>query len=130
MEEAAENRRGYFRLSFEELTGSMQIFEVGQNPISVEPRPVSIINLGGGGLYIRTDVDLPIRSGVYATFSFALQGQRFAFRGHLIRKTDDLTDFWYGVTFVDVDEPERGALLAALGRIQIERSRKGRALHP
>ncbi|MFZ5823168.1 MAG: PilZ domain-containing protein [Bacillota bacterium] len=129
MEEAAESRRGYFRLSFEELSGSMQIFEVGQNPISVEPRPVSIINLGGGGLYMRTDVDLPIRSGVYATFSFALQGQRFTFRGQLVRKTDDLTHSWYGVTFVDVDESVRGALIATLGRIQIERSRKGRAVH-
>lgn len=128
MEEAAEDRRTFFRLGFAELMGTMQIFEVGQNPISVEPRPVEIINLGGGGLYMRTEVDLPIRQGVYATFVFVLQGRSFTFRGHLMRKTDDLTHCWYGVSFVDVPEAERGALLTALGRIQIERSRKARPL--
>lgn len=125
---AGESRREYFRLSFEALAGSMQIFEVDMNPVSVEPRPIEIFDLGGGGVYFRTDVDLPIRHGVYATFTFALQGQTFSLRGQFARKTDDTTYFWYGVTFVDVEEAERETLISALHRVQIERSRQGKPI--
>ncbi|MFZ5815455.1 MAG: PilZ domain-containing protein [Bacillota bacterium] len=124
--ETAPDRRAYFRLEFQDLTATMQIFEVGQNPISVEPRPVTITDLGGGGLSMQTDVDLPIRYGVFATFAFSLAGESFRFVGQLIRKVDDLTHYWYAVTFVDVEEAERAALVAALQRIQIERSRRAR----
>ncbi len=124
MDQSTNNRREYFRLDFPDLTATMQVFEVQQNPVFVEPRTVTVINASGGGLYVKTDVDLPIRQGIYATFAFSLQGQPYLFRGYLKRKLDDLTAYYYGVQFIDVDEHDRGTLLSTLGRLQIERSRR------
>lgn len=130
MVEGTDNHREYFRLSFDDLTATMQIFQVDENPISVEPRAVQITDLGGGGLSIVTDVDLPIRLGLYATFAFTLRGQSFSLSGQLVRKTDDMVAYTYGVSLVDVEEHEQEALVSLLGRIEIERARKARAGRP
>lgn|GEM_PF-2965348 len=121
------NRREYFRLDVPGMTGTMQLFEVQQSPVFVDPQEIQLVNISGGGLYLKTDIDLPIRQGIYATFNFTLQNETFSFSGHLLRKLDDLKAYYYGVQFIDVDETERGTLLSILGRIQIERSRKMRA---
>lgn len=124
MDEA--NRRSFFRLGFTDLMATMQVFEVNESLVTEQPRTVSLIDLGGGGLSLRCEEDLPIRLGVYATFTFTLRGQRFHLTGQLVRKTDDMEGFIYGVNFVDVPEAEREDLLSLLLRIQVERSRKER----
>lgn len=127
MEQAGESRREFFRLDFDALPGIMQIFEVDMNPVSEEPQEIRIFNLGGGGLYMQAGVDLPMLQEVYATFRFTVQGHAFSFRGHAARKADDSNGFWYGVSFVDVEEADRQALLSALQKEQIDRNRKARA---
>jgi hypothetical protein len=118
MDQAAHNRREFFRLRFDDLTGTMQVFEVNEEPVVTEPQPIQIVNVGGGGLYMRTDADLPTE-GVYATFTFTILGQRFTFRGHAKRKQDDSTTRGYAVEFVDVEEADRSALVSLLGRAQV-----------
>lgn len=126
MDQANDNRREFFRLGFDDLTGTMQIFEVDDNPISVDPCTVRILNVGGGGLYMRAEVDIPVRHQVYATFTFTVAGQTFTFRGHVRRKMDDQKFYWYAVIFIDVEEQDQRPLIAALQRVMVERSRKGR----
>lgn len=126
MEQGHESRREFFRMGLDGHPGTMQIFEIDLNPIAGEPREIRILNLGGGGLYMQTDQDLPVSQGIYATFRFTLQGQEFSFRGELGRKTEGAKLFWYGVTFVDVEEGDRQALISALQKTQIQISRKAR----
>lgn len=121
-----DNRREYFRLSVPAIPGSMTIIEIGQRPITTAPKPVQIRNAGGGGLAVQAEEDLPIRRGVVAQFTFEIGQQQFSFRGVLVRKLDDLTSYEYGVRFIDVDEYQRGLLLSALGRLQVELMKAGR----
>lgn len=121
----AENRREYFRIPVAQQPATMSIIEIGQRPITTEPRSVLILNAGGGGLYIQADEDLPIRRGVVAQFEFNLNGQAFSFRGLLTRKLDDRHTYQYGVCFIDVDEYQRGLLLSILGRMQVDMRRTG-----
>jgi hypothetical protein len=104
-------------------TATMQILEVGQRPITTYPRTVNLINASAGGLYIEADDDLPVRRGVIAKFDFTLGQNSFSLRGVLVRKLDDRVTYKYGVEFIDVDEYQRGLLVAALGRMQVELSR-------
>jgi c-di-GMP-binding flagellar brake protein YcgR len=121
------NRREYFRLGFADLTGSMQVIQVGPRFVTTESRPIRIENVGGGGLYIQSDEDLLIRREIIGIFQFSLGGQSFQFRGMLTRKVDDRKSYHYGVTFVDVDERARANLVAVLNRLQIERNAKAGA---
>lgn len=105
------------------VTATMQILEVGQRPITTYPRTVSVINASGGGLYVMAEDDLPVRRGVIAQFDFTLGQTNFSFRGLLVRKLDDRVTYNYGVEFIDVDEYQRGLLVATLGRLQVELSR-------
>lgn len=115
-----ENRREYFRVVLDMHPANMQILEVGQRPITTYPRTVYLLNASGGGLYIEAEDDLPIRRGVIAQFEFTLGQTTFSFRGVLIRKLDDRQTYKYGIEFIDVDEYQRGVLVSALGRIQVE----------
>jgi c-di-GMP-binding flagellar brake protein YcgR len=119
----AENRREYFRMELGAMTAAMQILEVGQRPITTYPRTVSVLNASAGGLYIMAEDDLPVRRGVIAQFDFALGQSNFSLRGVLVRKLDDRVTYKYGVEFIDVDEYQRGLLVAALGRMQVEQNR-------
>jgi c-di-GMP-binding flagellar brake protein YcgR len=119
------NRREYFRLGLPAIPGLMNIIEIGQRPITTNARTVSILNAGGGGLLVLAEDDLPIRRGVVAQFTFEVGQHSFAFRGILVRKLDDRTSYEYGVRFIDVDEYQRGLLLSALGRLQVELVRTG-----
>ncbi len=101
----------------------MKIIEVGQRPITTDPKSVAIIDASGSGLCVVCQEDLPIRRGVIAVFDFELMGSRFEFRGTFMRKIDDLKKFEYGVRFIDVDENQRGALISVLGRLQVTRHR-------
>lgn len=124
-EHSLENRREYFRLSFSALSASMQIIEIGQRPITTNPRSITVLNAGGGGLYIQAEEDLPIRRGVVAQFQFTLGTYQFSFRGLLVRKLDDRENFQYGIKFIDVDEYQRGLLLSMLSRVQLEMRKAG-----
>lgn len=107
------------------LPATMQILEIGQRPITTNPRPIVILNASGGGLYINVEEDLPIRRGVICQFEFTLGQQAFSLRGELSRKLDDRVSFKYGVEFIDIDEYHRGLLVSILGRIQVEQSKTG-----
>lgn len=120
-----ENRREYFRLNLDAIPATMTILEVGQRPITTNPRTVYLLNASGGGLYILAEDDLPIRRGVICQFEFSLGQYGFSFRGVLVRKLDDRETYKYGVEFIDVDEYQRGLLVSALGRLQVELNRAG-----
>lgn len=121
------NRRDYFRLSFAELPGTMQIIEVGQRPITTDPRPIDILDASGGGLLIVSDQDLPIRKEIVAQFEFTINKVHFAFRGTFVRKLDDRKTYQYGVAFIDTDDRHQGLLVSVLGRLQVERRNKAGA---
>lgn len=125
MAQPPQNRREYFRVDFLDLTGSMQVVQVGDRFVTTEMKSVQIENVGGGGLLIRSEDDLVIRRGIRAVFRFAINGQAFNFHGEFMRKIDDRQSLRYGVEFIDVDEQARAQLLAILSRIQIEK--RGRA---
>ncbi|HLO02575.1 MAG TPA: PilZ domain-containing protein [Symbiobacteriaceae bacterium] len=125
MTQAAQNRREYFRLDFLDLTGSIQVVQVGERFVTTEPKAIQIENVGGGGLFIQSQDDLMIRRGIRAVFRFAVGGQAFTFHGEFCRKIDDRQTFRYGIEFIDVDEQARAQLLTILSRIQIEK--RGRA---
>jgi c-di-GMP-binding flagellar brake protein YcgR len=120
-----ENRRSYFRLALDLVPATMTILEVGQRPITTNPRAVQILNASGGGLYIRAEEDLPVRRGVIGQFEFGLGAFTFSFRGVLLRKLDDRVSYKYGIEFIDVDEYQRGLLVSAVGRMQVEQSKAG-----
>ncbi len=122
---SADNRREYFRVELDELPATMQILEVGQRPITTNPRPIVILNASGGGLYIQVEEDLPVRRGVICQFAFTLGQQAFSVRGELSRKLDDRESYRYGVEFIDLDEYHRGLLVSTLGRLQVERAKAG-----
>lgn len=122
----ALNKRDFFRLSFADFPATMRIIEVSQRPITTDAKPIDIIDASGGGLCVVAHDDLPIRRGVIAVFDFKLRDVHFNFRGTLVRKVDDMKKFEYGVRFIDVDERQQGALVAVLGRLQVDRhSRTG-----
>jgi c-di-GMP-binding flagellar brake protein YcgR len=126
MAQPAQNRREYFRLDFVDLTGTMQVVQVGDRFVTTDQRPIQIENVGGGGLLIQSQEDLAIRRGITAVFRFAIGSQEFKFNGTFTRKIDDRQTFRYGIEFVDVDEQARAQLLTVLSRIQIEqRARAG-----
>jgi len=118
-----ENRREYFRVPLEMHPANMQILEVGQRPITTYPRTVHLLNASGGGLYVQAEDDLPVRRGVIAQFEFTIGQNNFSCRGVLVRKLDDRETYCYGVEFIDMDEYQRGVLLGALSRMQVEKNR-------
>lgn len=126
MTQSAQNRREYFRLEFLDLSGSMQVVQVGERFVTTELKPIQIENVGGGGLLLQSEEDLAIRRGLRAVFRFSVGGQPFSFHGEFTRKIDDRQIFRYGIEFIDVDEQARAQLLAVLSRLQIEkRARAG-----
>ncbi len=112
-------RRLYVRIPLDGVPATMKVISVGGRPITTDPRPCSIQNASGGGLWVKCDEDLQIRRGVIATFAFTLENKQFQFDGKLIRKVDSLTAVDYAVTFTEVDEQQRKELIAALGNIRI-----------
>jgi c-di-GMP-binding flagellar brake protein YcgR len=120
-----ENRREYFRVELGMLPAMMQILEVGQRPITTNPRTVYLLNASGGGLYAQVEDDLPVRRGVICQFEFTLGQVPFSVRGVLVRKLDDRETYKYGVEFIDFDEYHRGLLVSTLGRLQLEQRKTG-----
>jgi c-di-GMP-binding flagellar brake protein YcgR len=124
VEAQGKNRREYFRISFAELFGKMQIVEVSGRAITTAPKNVRIFDLGGGGLSITMEEDLPIRRGIAAVFEFTVAQFHFTFRGAFTRKLDDIKSYQYGIRFLDVDEKQRDMLVGVLGRLQVDRNTK------
>jgi hypothetical protein len=106
----------------------MQVIRVGDRPVNAPPRPIRILNAGGGGLAFRYDEDLAIRRRIVGHFQFTVAGQTFQFHGELVRKQDDRRDLQYAVQFIDVDTHQQDQLVGILGRMQLERERRAMVL--
>lgn len=124
------NRR-YFRLVLGDHPATMQVTQIGDRPGNTDPKTVYLADIGGGGMKIVCNDDLPIRRGVVASFRFDLAGHIFSLQGTLVRKLDALTRFEYGVAFTDLDDRQQSLLISILWRLQIEQRRnRGDAPRP
>lgn len=115
------HQRAYFRVPLDGLPCQFAVLRAGDKAVPERPIPAQMLNLGGGGLLLRSEIDLPIRVGLEVRVKFTLEDQEYDFIGRLVRKTDTLRDYEYGCEFVDAPERERQRLLEALNRVEMAR---------
>lgn len=121
------HQRAYFRVPFAGLKCQFAVIRAGDKPVPERPIPAQVLNLGGGGMLIRCDFDLPVRVGLEVRAKFTLENQEYDFMGRLVRKTDTMTTYEYGCEFMDAPERDRQHLLEALNRIEMARRSEAKA---
>ncbi|MGG0643192.1 EAL domain-containing protein [Sporosarcina gallistercoris] len=113
------NRRKYFRVSSDPpFKARMTIDEVNGKKVKVGNVNVLITNIGPGGLYFISTVELPQRQDVVVKFTIELFGEIHFFYANLIHGREEKDLFGYGVSFL-ADEKTRNAYIQLFHRVEV-----------
>ncbi|MDW0108794.1 EAL domain-containing protein [Sporosarcina aquimarina] len=117
--EGEPERRNYFRVKPDShLKAQMTINEVNGKKINVGIVNILVENIGPGGLYFISTVDLPQREDVVLKFSMELFGEEYFFFGKLIHTKSERQYFGYGVSF-QADEKTRSTYIHLFNKVEV-----------
>lgn len=111
------NKRDFFRHDFTVPTcAMMKIASIAGKRIGTKSTYICVKNIGAGGLYFASNLDLPLRDDVLFEFDITLANSTIRLDGKLLRKTDG-EENEYAVKFCFTGEEERQKLMALLNKV-------------
>ncbi len=121
MEIQYENRRNFFRIDLKTpMPGEMTITMFNGKKVNLGSTKIEILDVGPGGLRIKTDIKLPIRKDLILKFSITILGEPLELPGIIAWKKEvDFEHNMYGIQFI-LNDKERRDLTALLNRFQVK----------
>ena len=121
MEIQYENRRSFFRVDLKTpLPGEMTITMFNGKKVNLGSTKIEILDVGPGGLRIKTDIKLPIRKDLILKFSMTILGEPLELSGvNVWKKEVDFDDNMYGIQFI-LNEKERKNVTSLMNQLQVK----------
>ena len=121
MEIQYENRRNFFRIDLKTpMPGEMTITMFNGKKVNLGSTKIEILDVGPGGLRIKTDIKLPIRKDLILKFSMTILGEPLELPGIIAWKKEvDFENNMYGIQFI-LNDKERRNVTSLLNRLQVK----------
>ncbi len=121
----AQDRR-YFRVAFGDVGVDITWWQAGGKTAinSIHPDRGEVLNLSAGGMLFSCQREFQIRSRIVVRLQFCLDNERFALDAQVLRKTDTITAYEYGCSFIELLERDEIRLVRILNTLELAR-RKG-----
>lgn len=116
-----ENRRKFFRIDLKTpLPADMTIAMFNGKKVNLGSTKVEILDIGPGGIRIKTDIKLPIRKDLILKFSMNILGEQLGLSGIVVWKREvDFENNMYGIQFI-LNDKERKNVTPLLNRFQVK----------
>ena len=121
MEIQYENRRNFFRIDLKTpMPGEMTITMFNGKKVNLGSTKIEILDVGPGGLRIKTDIKLPIRKDLILKFSMNILGEQLELPGIIVWKKEvDFENYMYGIQF-SLNDKQRRDVTSLLNRFQVK----------
>jgi EAL domain-containing protein (putative c-di-GMP-specific phosphodiesterase class I) len=114
-----ENRRKYFRINLTHpLSADMTISLLGGNKVQLGSTKVFVLDIGPGGLRIKTHIKLPVRKDLVLQFTTKVLGENLELYGLVVWKKEMDDVLTYGINLI-MDGSAQRHLTSLLNKFQI-----------